>query len=244
MLQLDDQKLGKLIYCGLSYYADFEGNVPLWQAIRGKHESIVKLLMDNRANISSGDVAQFACAAAEQNSIDMLQSIVQCGGDVTLSRSNGTTALHLAVCEGNSEMVKFLLEQGADIDKPDVHGWTPRALADHQGHEEIKELFSGKQSMNKPSSVVHIPQIPEPNYLRKFQSESNMPRFSQDYSMTPVRESNYSDMPPRRRRSNNYQNSLVGFMSTINNGEVSFCILLKQCTFYNHQYRFQSICTF
>lgn len=208
-------------------YADFDGNVPLWQAIQGKHESIVKLLMDNGANISSGDVAQFACTAAEQNSIDMLKSIIQCGGDVTLPRSNGTTALHMAVCEGNSETVKFLLDQGADIDKADVHGWTPRGLADHQGHEEIKELFSVKQAVNT-SSVVHIPQNPESNYLRKYQSESNMPpRFSQDSCTTPVRESNCSDMPPRRRRSNNYQNSLVGFMTTNNRGEVSFCLLKK-----------------
>ncbi|XP_022936563.1 potassium channel AKT1-like [Cucurbita moschata] len=197
---------------------DFEGSLPLWQAIQGNHEPIVKLLIDNGADISSGDVAQFACTAAEQNNIDMLKSIIECGGDVTLPRSNGTTALHTAVCEGNSEMVKFLLEHGADIDKADVHGWTPRALADHQGHEEIKELFSLKQAVNK-SSVVHIPQNPESNYLRKFQSESIIPRFSHDSCMTPVRESNCSDMPPRRRRSNNYRNSLVGFMENTNKGE-------------------------
>lgn len=193
----------------------------MWQAIQGNHEPIVKLLIDNGADISSGDVAQFACTAVEQNNIDMLKSIIECGGDVTLPRSNGTTALHTAVCEGNSEMVKFLLEHGADIDKADVHGWTPRALADHQGHEEIKELFSLKQAVNK-SSVVHIPQNPESNYLRKFQSESIIPRFSHDSCMTPVRESNCSDMPPRRRRSNNYRNSLVGFMENTNKGEHTF----------------------
>lgn len=206
------------------YYADFEGNVPLWHAIEGKHDSIVNLLMNNGANLSSGDVAHFACSAAEQNSIDMLKSIVQCGGGVTLPKSNGTTALHMAVCEANSEIVKFLLEQGAEIDKPDVHGWTPRALADHQGHEEIKELFSTKQALNK-SSIVHIPQNTESNYLRKFRSESNMPRLSQDSCMTPSRKSNCSDMPPRRRRSSNYRNSLVGFMSSLNIGKFSFFIL-------------------
>ncbi|KAA0038799.1 potassium channel AKT1 [Cucumis melo var. makuwa] len=196
---------------------DFEGNVPVWQAIQGKHESIVKLLMDNGAKISSGNVAQFACTAAEQNSIDMLKSIIHCGGDITLPRSNGTTALHMAVCEGNSETVKFLLDQGADIDKPDVNGWTPRGLADHQGHEKIKELFSVKQAVHTPAAF-HIPQDPESKYI-KFPSESNMPlRISENSCPSPVQESMFYDRPPRRR-SNNYQNSLVGFMTTNNTGE-------------------------
>ncbi|XP_022132477.1 potassium channel AKT1 isoform X1 [Momordica charantia] len=198
---------------------DFEGSTPLWEAIQGKHESIVKLLMDNGADISAGDIGSFACSAAEQNSTDMLKSLVLCGGDITQPRSNGTTALHMSVCEGNSEMVKLLLEQGGDIDKPDIHGWTPRALADQQGHEEIKELFSAvKQAASKPHTV-QIPQSLDLPYMQKFQSESNMPRFSQESSMTPVRESNFSDIPPRRRRNNNYRNSLVGFMATANTGD-------------------------
>ena len=181
--------------------------------------------MDNGANISSGDVAQFACTAAEKNSLDMLKSIIHCGGDITLPRSNGTTALHMAVCEGNSETVKFLLDHGADIDKPDVNGWTPRGLADHQGHEKIKELFSVKQA-GQTSAAVRIPQNPESKYVQKFPSESSMPpRISENSCPTPIRESFFSDRPPRRR-SNNFQNSLVGFMTT-NTGKVLFCLLKK-----------------
>ncbi|CAA3033770.1 potassium channel AKT1-like [Olea europaea subsp. europaea] len=39
-----------------------------------------------------------------------------------LAQQRGTTALHTAICEENIEVVKFLMEQGANIDKPDVHG--------------------------------------------------------------------------------------------------------------------------
>ncbi|KAG0465566.1 hypothetical protein HPP92_019730 [Vanilla planifolia] len=88
---------------------DSHGSVPLWEAVLGNHEPVIRMLIDNGAALSHGDVAQYACTAAEQNSIELLKDIVDHGGDVTLPRSDGSTALHLAVCEGNVNMVRFLL---------------------------------------------------------------------------------------------------------------------------------------
>ena len=102
----------------------------MWDAILGRHKAVVKLLADNDAKLSSGDAGNFTCFAVEQNSLDLLKDIVHYGGDITLLNSLGTTALHTAISEDNTEIVKFLVEQGVDIDKPDVHGWTPWALAD------------------------------------------------------------------------------------------------------------------
>ncbi|CAL5360690.1 unnamed protein product [Camellia sinensis] len=100
---------------------DLEGNVPIWEAMMADHEPVVKILADNGATISSGDVGQFSCTAVEQNNLELLKKILYHGGDVTLPKINGSTALHVAVCEGNTEIVKFLLDQGTNIDKPDIH---------------------------------------------------------------------------------------------------------------------------
>ncbi|KAJ6435312.1 hypothetical protein OIU84_000491 [Salix udensis] len=105
---------------------DSDGNVPLWEAMLGGHEALAKLLVENGASLHHGEVGHFACTAAELNNLNLLKEIVQCGEDVTGTRNNGTTALHVAVCEDNTEIVRFLLDQGADIDKPDAHGWSPR----------------------------------------------------------------------------------------------------------------------
>ncbi|KAL2517599.1 Potassium channel AKT1 [Abeliophyllum distichum] len=187
---------------------DSEGNVPLWDAILGKHESVIKLLTDNGATLSSGDVGQFACFAVEQCNIDLLKEIIKYGGDITLLNSMGTTALHTAICEENVEIVKFLMEQGADIDKPDVHGWTPRALADYQGHENIKALFQTKQESNnkktdhKSKSV--IPDVQDAPYLKKYSSEPTLPPLNPEYTL---------QNGPSRRRTSNFQNSLFGIIS-------------------------------
>ncbi|KAL3746610.1 hypothetical protein ACJRO7_015556 [Eucalyptus globulus] len=214
---------------------DSEGSVPLWDAIVGKHESVIKLLSDNGATISSGEVGHFACTAVEQNNLELLKDIVKYGGDVTLPTSNGTTPLHKAVSEGNIEIVQFLLDQGADVDKPDVYGWTPRALADHQGHGEIKFLFQRKSvitissgqgsghpnSIPKKLAVPHLAKYPSEPAIRsalgKHLSEPTIPPFGQE-SMPTIAEVNWSDNR-RRRKANNYQNSLIGIMSAANTGE-------------------------
>lgn len=110
----------------------------------GKHEAVIKVLSDNGATLSSGDVGHFACFAAEQNDIDLLQEIINFGGDVAQPDSHGTTPLHAAISHENVESCKLLIEQGADAYKPDADGWTPRALADHQGNEEIKALLQAQ----------------------------------------------------------------------------------------------------
>ncbi|KAF5938941.1 hypothetical protein HYC85_023200 [Camellia sinensis] len=194
---------------------DSEGNVPIWDAILGRHESVIKKLVNNGAKISAGDVGQFACFAVEQNNIDLLKDIIHYGGDITLLNSLGTTALHTAISEENTEIVKFLVDQGTDIDKPDVHGWTPRALADYQGHEEIKALFQTKQEAKK-KPIALVPELQGVPYLKKYQSEPTIAPFIPEVvTRTNADEVTWSN-DNRRRRANIFHNSLFGIMSAAN----------------------------
>ncbi|KAF3447168.1 hypothetical protein FNV43_RR12348 [Rhamnella rubrinervis] len=192
---------------------DVEGNVPLREAIMGKHESVIKLLLDNNAEITNENVGDFACAIVEQNNLELLKEISRYGCDITLPKTNGTTALHAAVCEGNNEIVQFLLEQGADFDKPDVNGWTPRALADHQGHEEIKEIFQNKiNEIKKPTFPISVPKDPSGSHFTKYMSDPNIPPYNHD---APT-----DNINSHRRRACNYSNSLFGMMSNANIDEI------------------------
>nr|KYP72442.1 Potassium channel AKT1 [Cajanus cajan] len=191
---------------------DSDGNVPLWEAIKGGHESIMKLLIDNGADISCADVGHFACTAVEQNNLELLKGIVQCGGDVTQSTGNGTTALHAAVCEGNVEIVKFLLEQGADIDKQDNTGLTPRFCADQQCHEEILKIFQNVQQ--KTTNIIPS------SYVGRCQSEPTMPAISQG-SEPPNQELTWFNNHQRRRASP-FHNSFFGILSNANYDKKDF----------------------
>ncbi|XP_050365667.1 potassium channel AKT1-like [Argentina anserina] len=204
-----------LEYGGDPNIKDCEENVPLWEAIIGKHESLIKLLFENGAEISYGSVGHYACAAVEQNNLQLLKDIVRYGGDVTRPKTDGTTALHTAVSEGNAEIANFLLEQGADADEKDSYGWSPRALAEHQGHDEIKEILQNKSGVKKPTAAPQ-PKDPQLPRLVKYHSEPTIPPYVRDGRQNS--ETQWSD-DNRIRRANNFPNSLFGIMSAANTGE-------------------------
>ena len=184
---------------------DSEGSVPLWEAMLGDHKPVIKLLSDNGAKLSSGDIGMFSCTAAENNDLDLLKEIVCRDGDVTWPNHDGRQALHIAVCQGNLEMVKFLLNQGADLDLADENGLTSRELADQKGHDDIKELFA---SYNRVKSDAD--EKARPNGARF------LGRFKSDPIMLPVNHADgswiRSRTTTRRRRTSNYNNSLFGIM--------------------------------
>ncbi|KAL8248039.1 hypothetical protein R6Q59_009255 [Mikania micrantha] len=187
---------------------DFEGNVPLWSAIVGRNEAVIKLLVDNGATLTSGDVGEFASYAVEQNNIEMLKDIIKHGGDVTVRNNIGTTALHKAISEEKTKVVEFLINHGANIDVPDVHGWTPRDLADHQAHEDILELF---QNMPVPKDLpggIKI-KLDGASYIKKYQSE---PRMRHMPTETPRTSSTGSQ--DVRRRPDDFSNSVFGIVSS------------------------------
>ncbi|KAI7733991.1 hypothetical protein M8C21_014329 [Ambrosia artemisiifolia] len=197
---------------------DSEGSVPLWEAILGNHEQVITILKDNGATLSSGDVGQFSCIVAEQNKLDILKQIIKHGGDVTVPKTNGSTALHVAVCEGNIEMVTFLLTQGANIDKPDDHGWTPRDLADQQGHHDIRKLFLSVKSTERDHTVLTKTASLMPFQRAESRHVQFLGRFKSDPTLIRPAYKDGEDegnmsQPRQRRRVNNFHNSLFGIMS-------------------------------
>ncbi|XP_057765830.1 potassium channel AKT1-like isoform X2 [Salvia miltiorrhiza] len=183
---------------------DSEGSVPLWEALLGGHKPVIKLLSDNGAKLSTGDIGLFSCTAAEQNNLDLLKEIVRHGGDVTWPNHEGRRALHVAVCEGNIEMVKFLLDQGANIDVADENGFTSRDLAEQQGHDDIKELFASFKGI---AANVDEARVSGVRFLGRYKSDPVMSPMSQDEGSW-----GRSRTTTRRRRTNSYHNSLFGIM--------------------------------
>lgn len=72
-----------------------------------------------------------------------LDALLKAGADINAraDRALGITPLGIAAENGNPEMVKALLDRGADPKLADSRGRTPRDIAEAAGQEEVASLF-------------------------------------------------------------------------------------------------------
>ena len=59
------------------------------------------------------------------NDFDKFKQMVDSLDDINIQNKYGWTLLHITIRRDRREMVNYLLEKGADIDKVDGVGWTP-----------------------------------------------------------------------------------------------------------------------
>ena len=99
-------------------------------------------------NIPNGHGDTSLHVAAKWGTREIAECLVgQGGGDVNHANGRGDTPLHYAAINGNRVMVQYLIEQGAEINRPNNYGNTPIMaavdLGDHK-QEEVEEWFSNK----------------------------------------------------------------------------------------------------
>lgn len=88
--------------------------------------------------------------STENNEISKAHSPTRSPLDVNRIEGDGQTALHAAVSKGHLDMVKILLDRGANINKPDARGWTPKTLAEKDGNKSIYDLLLSYENRSKP----------------------------------------------------------------------------------------------
>ena len=63
-------------------------------------------------------------------SLAAVELMLELGDAVTTVDANGDTALHGAIIRGSEPLVRFLLDQGADLEAVNGQGWTPLIMAE------------------------------------------------------------------------------------------------------------------
>ena len=81
--------------------------------------------------------------AAESGNMGRLQEVFAGGSNVDVNRLDpkGHTALILAIGRGHTDVVKLLLSHGADPNKNDSHGLSPKIAAHYRGNFEIMQAL-------------------------------------------------------------------------------------------------------
>jgi hypothetical protein len=116
--------------------------------------NVVKLLRKYGADYTKTDALQFAAGSSSPDRIEILAYLLH---EVKVPinqmkreflpeiqfdwRWSMGTALHSAADNGCTENLQYLLENGADRNKPNLVGWKPIDLARYRGHEKVVKLL-------------------------------------------------------------------------------------------------------
>ncbi|GJN10151.1 hypothetical protein PR202_ga28218 [Eleusine coracana subsp. coracana] len=200
---------------------DRKGRIPLWEALHGRHDEAVQLLVDAGADLFSGDVALYTRVAVEEDDAALLEDVACHGGNVTAACwADGVTALHRVAVDGNVQMARVLLEHGADADREDGSGRTPRSIADQLCHREMQALFTRSEEPVHQDQVQdpkqkgspldhHHRRVPAP--VTPFTSAPAVARFPYHDIIESTPSSSMNSSP---RRMTTFRNSLFGVLSS------------------------------
>lgn len=119
------------------------GNTALHIAVRNRHHSIIRLLVETGTDINSVNEQQMTALqiAISSASTDTAQFLLELGADVTGTTPNGETVLHLAARTGNVAIVESLLQRCVSINLRNHCGETALHAAVTAGHEEVVRVM-------------------------------------------------------------------------------------------------------
>ncbi|XP_077549432.1 KN motif and ankyrin repeat domain-containing protein 2 kank isoform X3 [Haemaphysalis longicornis] len=129
--------------------ADVNGNTAIHYAVSHGNFDVVSILLDSKVcDVSKQNKAGYTCMmlvslAEIKNETHRLvvQRLFQLGDVNTKAMQNGQTALMLAASHGRAEMVKLLLDAGAEPNVQDNDGSTALMCAAEHGYIDIVRLL-------------------------------------------------------------------------------------------------------
>lgn len=141
----NDEAVQLFLRAGFSPDARDAHGVPVLSlAIRGRHRSIMKILIERGAdvNVSSEDRGDTPLMeAAVRGEPEILEELLSCDADLNVVNKNRQTALMLAIGESYIQIAKRLIEAGAEDVGPDELGMTALKYAQLFHHDDIVALL-------------------------------------------------------------------------------------------------------
>ncbi|KAK9132314.1 hypothetical protein Scep_011842 [Stephania cephalantha] len=98
-----------------------------------------------------------------EGDVEGINELLDEGANVNFKDIDRRTALHIAACQGRTDVVDLLIRRGAEIDPKDRWGSTPLADAIfYKNHDVIKLLEkNGAKPLVAPMHVQNVREIPE-----------------------------------------------------------------------------------
>ena len=165
-------------------------------AVLNKSNTIIKLLIDNGANINIKDSKSQTPLhhAVSQGSLEIVKLLIKSGADISSKTINGQTPLHFAVSQGSLEIVKLLIESGANISLTNNYGQTPLHIAAKKKDSlaMIKLLIKSGAEISPEDNYGHTPE----DYAKLNQDQELIDYFESFKGLPVIAETNEVSIVP------------------------------------------------
>nr|HRC87165.1 ankyrin repeat domain-containing protein [Thermoanaerobaculia bacterium] len=105
----------------------------------------------------AGDAGAELRAAATEGNVERVRALLASGVDVNAKSEYGATALSFACDKGRTEVVRLLLEKGAEVEVEDTfYHSTPAVWAAYNGHAEVIRLLLEKGVAAAPIAMMAV----------------------------------------------------------------------------------------
>lgn len=134
---------------------DKDGNSPLMLSFKRESERLVKLFMSKDINVNiqtlNGDSALLM--AIRMGNADYSRELIAKGADVNVT-GHGSTAVMQAAKRGSLEIIKLLVENGADTLRRNEKGESAHDIAQKRGFREVAEFLAVAQDQQALNNAI------------------------------------------------------------------------------------------
>ena len=154
----DDVELAEgLLAAGADVNAtEDHGVTPLARAVENTSLAMIETLLAAGADVNAAEASGLVplMTAARTGNAGIVRTLIAHGADVDAAvTENGSTALMWAVARPHPEVVRILIDAGADPAASTVKGFTPLTFAAHNGDiETARTLIAAGVDVNAPSA--------------------------------------------------------------------------------------------
>jgi ankyrin repeat protein len=119
------------------------GRTPLWHAAQGGHEQIVRLLLNNGANVNTAtnEGSTPLGEAIKRGHGQIVQALIDKGADVNIDTDILSKPLGLAAEGGHVEIVRLLIRNHTLVNVVDAFGNAPLIAAVESDHKRVVQLL-------------------------------------------------------------------------------------------------------
>lgn len=124
---------------------DRDGRTPLMEAVSTGQPGMVRALLGVGADVNAQDNEDWTALhfAAQDYQVDIARMLLQHGAVVDAQDANGNTPLSNAVfySQGRGDLIRLLVEAGADQSLENHHGVSPKELASTIANYELTQFL-------------------------------------------------------------------------------------------------------